>query len=59
MSIGPEFARLSASNSELRKQIAYYEQKINGTIPLTSKRRPGASHFVYPGEGRGDDVPGR
>lgn len=52
MSDRSEFARLSASNSELRKQIAYYEQKINeqndpAYIEAQARER---LHFVYPGE---------
>ena len=52
MSNRSEFAQLSASNSDLRKQIAYYEQKINeqndpAYIEAQARER---LHFVYPGE---------
>ncbi|MFZ2238738.1 MAG: septum formation initiator family protein [Gordonia amarae] len=52
MSDRSEFAQLSASNAELRKQIAYYEQKINeqndpAYIEAQARER---LHFVYPGE---------
>lgn len=52
MSDRSEFAQLSASNAELRRQIAYYEQKINeqndpAYIEAQARER---LHFVYPGE---------
>ncbi|GAB05318.1 FtsB family cell division protein [Gordonia amarae] len=52
MSDRSEFAQLSASNADLRKQIAYYEQKINeqndpAYIEAQARER---LHFVYPGE---------